>query len=1093
VAKAFQDDPLWYKDAVIYQLHVRSFFDSNDDGVGDFPGLTQKLDYIERLGVNAIWLLPFYPSPMRDDGYDIADYLGINPVYGTHADFRTFVREAHARGLKVITELVVNHTSDQHPWFQAARAAPRGSAERNFYVWSDDDKRFPETRIIFSDTEDSNWAWDPVARQYYWHRFFTHQPDLNHNNPAVVKAVIRVMKHWLDMGVDGLRLDAIPFLCVRDGTTNESLPETHAVVKEIRATIDKEYANRMLLAEANQWPEDVREYFANGDECHMAYHFPLMPRMYVAIAQEDRYPIVEILEQTPEIPPTCQWAIFLRNHDELTLEMVTDRERDYMYQAYAMDPRTRVNGGIRRRLAPLMENDTRKIELMNSLLLSMPGSPSVYYGDELGMGDNIYLGDRNSVRTPMQWSSDRNGGFSRADPQTLFLPPVMDPIFGYGSVNVEAQSREPASPLNWMRRILAVRKGYKAFGRGTFELLKPGNRSILAYVRRYEGEVLLCVANLKRSAQPVELDLGAFRGRVPVELLGRAPFPPIGELPYLLTLPGHGFYWFELAESASVPSWHGERLGPEPKPWVVLFDGFASFDSAGSRPGEARRLVTRLERDVIPAYLAAQRWLDADAIGHAAAKLVVDGEWVTGRGRWLLTRAAVEERSGVTREYFLPLAIEWGPERPGPPAAHTLARVRQRSSTGLLSDAFAHPQFARDLVAGLARGERVACGAGALTFVATSALPKLLPPDLDGAEARRPAGDAANLALLVDGLFVKPLRRLEASPHPAWEMGQFLTDRSPCAAVVPTAGVVELDHGAEHGPVAIALVQAAVAHQGDGWRYTLQYLERAIDDGILRSADGAPLAADHSAYEVLVQTLAERTAELHRALAASTGDPAFERVAPAIDAWAARLHAAVDAALERLAAATGSPDAAASAELRVLAARVLSRRDLWHTWIDSLAAAGARAPWTRVHGDYRLERVLIVKNDLAITGFEGDRSLSPAERRAKHTPLADVAAMLRSFERAKACAAREQAAKGHAKAAEVDTLLEDWLERTGHVFVASYRAAMAGCATCPADDAEVRRLTLLATAERLLVEVSAATKTEELFEALHALDELLAD
>ncbi len=415
------DDPLWYKDAVIYQLHVRSFFDQNDDGVGDFPGLTSKLDYIERLGVSAIWLLPFYPSPMRDDGYDIADYLGINPAYGTQRDFAAFVRAAHDRGLKVITELVVNHTSDHHPWFQAARQAPRGSAKRDLYVWSDTDKRFADTRIIFTDTEQSNWTWDPVAEQYYWHRFFSHQPDLNHNNPAVVDAVIEVMQHWLDLGVDGLRLDAIPYLCVRDGTSNENLPETHAVVKRFRRAIDAKYRNRMLLAEANQWPEDVREYFGDGDECHMAYHFPLMPRMYMAIAQEDRYPIVEILQQTPDIPPTCQWAIFLRNHDELTLEMVTDRERDYMYQMYAADPRARVNVGIRRRLAPLMENDPAKIQLMNSLLFSMPGSPTVYYGDELGMGDNIYLGDRNGVRTPMQWSPDRNGGFSRADPQRLVL------------------------------------------------------------------------------------------------------------------------------------------------------------------------------------------------------------------------------------------------------------------------------------------------------------------------------------------------------------------------------------------------------------------------------------------------------------------------------------------------------------------------------------------------------------------------------------------------------------------------------------------------------------------------------------------------
>jgi maltose alpha-D-glucosyltransferase/alpha-amylase len=1087
VADSFRDDPLWYKDAVIYQLHVRSFFDSNDDGVGDFPGLTQKLDYIERLGVNAIWLLPFYPSPMRDDGYDIADYRGINPVYGTHRDFRSFVRGAHKRGLKVITELVVNHTSDQHPWFQAARRAPRGSAKRNFYVWSDDDKRFPETRIIFSDTEDSNWAWDPVARQYYWHRFFSHQPDLNHNNPAVVKAVIRVMKHWLDMGVDGLRLDAIPFLCVRDGTNNESLPETHAVVKQIRAAIDREYKNRMLLAEANQWPEDVREYFANGDECHMAYHFPLMPRMYMAIAQEDRYPVVEILGQTPEIPPTCQWAIFLRNHDELTLEMVTDRERDYMYQAYAMDPRTRVNGGIRRRLAPLMDNDTHTIQLMNSLLLSMPGSPSIYYGDELGMGDNIYLGDRNSVRTPMQWSPDRNGGFSRADPQTLLLPPIMDPIYGYASVNVEAQSREPASLLNWMRRILAVRKGYKAFGRGTFELLRPGNRAILAYVRRYENEVLLCVANLKRSAQPVELDLAAFRGRVPVELLGRAPFPPIGDLPYLLTLPGHAFYWFELAESASMPSWHEERLVPEQRPWVVLFDGLASFDAAGARPDDTQRLLTQLETELVPAYLGAQHWFDAGALAKPAAALTIGCEWTTRRGRWLLARAAVEPAAdepaaGGAREYFLPLAIEWGPERAGPPAAHTVARVRQRSQTGLLSDAFAHPDFARDLLDALAHGETVQCGAGSLVFTATSALPNLLPSDLDAAAVRRPAGDAADVAVLVGPrLFVKALRRLEWGAHPAWEMGRFLTERSPCKAVVPTAGVVELQADASARRAAIALVQAAAAHQGDGLRYTRDYLARVIDDAILRSADGAPLAADHASYLLRVQTLAERTAELHRALAVTTGDPAFDPEPLDVAAWTARLRAAADAALD-------------AAELSEPAARSAGRRAAGRAKFDALAtppSPGSSAVATRVHGDYRLERVLIVKNDLAITGFAGDRTRPLAERRAKRSPATDVAAMLRSFDRVKASAAREQAAKGHAKTADVERLLDDWRERVHAAFLESYGRAMAGCPAWPADEREARQLLHLAAVEGLFGEMEAQPLSERA-EPLRALDALLA-
>src|ERR1700728_3359968 len=543
VARAdFNADPLWYKDAVIYQLHIKSFFDSNGDGIGDFAGLIEKLDYIAELGVNTIWLLPFYPSPRRDDGYDISDYCDVHPDYGIRADARRFIAEAHARGLRVITELVLNHTSDQHPWFQRARNSPPGSWAREFYVWSDTDTRYAGTRIIFLDTEKSNWTWDPVANAYYWHRFYSHQPDLNFDNPLVLKAMLSVLRYWLALGIDGLRLDAVPYLVEREGTSNENLPETHAILKRIRAEMDAGFPGRMLLAEANMWPEDVQQYFGNGDECHMAFHFPLMPRMYMALAQEDRFPITDILRQTPDIPPQCQWAIFLRNHDELTLEMVTDKERDYLWQQYAVDTRARLNLGIRRRLAPLLQRDRRRIELLNSLLLSMPGAPVIYYGDEIGMGDNIHLGDRDGVRTPMQWSLDRNGGFSRADPASLVLPAIMDPLYGYGAVNVEAESRDPHSILNWMRRMLAVRRRHPALGRGTLTFLYPKNRKILVYLRQYDDETLLCVANIAHSPQAVELDLSAFVGRVPVELNSGTVFPPIGELTYLLTLPPYGFY-----------------------------------------------------------------------------------------------------------------------------------------------------------------------------------------------------------------------------------------------------------------------------------------------------------------------------------------------------------------------------------------------------------------------------------------------------------------------------------------------------------------------------------------------------------------------
>ena len=539
-------DPLWYRDAIIYELPVKSFYDANQDGIGDFAGLIEKLDYVAELGVTCVWLLPFFPSPLKDDGYDISDYRNVHPSYGSLDDFKQFLHAAHERGLEVVIELVVNHTSDQHEWFKKARAAAPGSPERKYYVWSDTDQKYHGARIIFLDSERSNWTWDATAQEYYWHRFFQHQPDLNYDNPAVLAEVEQVMDFWLELGVDGFRLDAVPSLVERDGTSCENLPETHAILKAIRGYVDAKWPNRMLLAEANQWPADVRAYFGAGDECHMAYHFPLMPRIFMGVHLEDRTPIVDIMRQTPEIPDVCQWALFLRNHDELTLEMVTDEERDYMYLAYSADPQARLNLGIRRRLAPLMGNHRRRIELINSLLFSFPGTPIVYYGDEIGMGDNTYLGDRNGVRTPMQWSGDRNAGFSRADPARLYSPIIMDPVYGYQAVNVEAQVRETSSLLHWMKNLIHLRRLFKAFSRGTLEFLDPVNRKVLAYIRRYEEDVILCVANLSRSVQPVQLDLAALDGYTPVEMLGYTDFPVIGREPYFLTLGPYDFYWFEL-------------------------------------------------------------------------------------------------------------------------------------------------------------------------------------------------------------------------------------------------------------------------------------------------------------------------------------------------------------------------------------------------------------------------------------------------------------------------------------------------------------------------------------------------------------------
>jgi len=716
-------DPLWYKDAVIYELHVRAFADSNNDGIGDFAGLISRLDYLQDLGITCIWLLPFFPSPLRDDGYDIASYDDVNPSYGTLNDFKTFLDAAHQRNMQVMIELVINHTSDQHPWFKAARHAPAGSPQRDMYVWSQSDQIYKEARIIFTDTEKSNWTWDETAKAYYWHRFFSHQPDLNFDNPLVLEEVLKAMRFWLDMGVDGLRMDAIPYLLERDGTSCENLPETHGVIKSIRAAIDAEYANRLILAEANQWPADVRPYFGDGDECQMAFHFPLMPRIYMALRQEDRLPITDIMAQTPPIPDNCQWGLFLRNHDELTLEMVTDDERDYMYFAYSADPRMRINVGIRRRLAPLVDNNRRRIELLNSLLLSFPGTPILYYGDELGMGDNIYLGDRNGVRTPMQWTSDRNAGFSKCDPARLYFPVVMDPIYGYQVVNVEAQLADQSSLLHWTRNMIALRKLFQVFGRGTLSFLNPSNRKILAYLRsldRGDGshEIVLCVANLSRFAQPVSLDLAPYAGMEPVEMLGYVPFPTIADTPYQLTLAPYSFIWLEL-QAAPTES----RFLPGIEPQLVGMEDAAGKDSqpldlasAGWAGLLAGAELAQLETS-LPPWLARQRWFGAKSRRIQSARIL---DWVD------LSRATVGEKDfdvagqsapntlppalffvevsyfdGKPDTYQLPLAISSGPVADDVTSRHPESIISALASTSgqaVVHDATTHEDFRQALL-----------------------------------------------------------------------------------------------------------------------------------------------------------------------------------------------------------------------------------------------------------------------------------------------------------------------------------------------------------------------------------------------------------
>ena len=1033
------DDPLWYKDVVIYQLHIKSFYDSNGDGVGDFAGLTQKLDYISSLGVDCVWLLPFYPSPRRDDGYDIADYRGVHPEYGTLNDVKKFISAAHDRGIRVITELVINHTSDQHPWFQRAREAKAGSAARNFYVWSDNDQKYDGTRIIFIDTEKSNWTWDPVAGAYYWHRFYSHQPDLNFDNPRVLQEVLSIMRFWLDLGVDGLRLDAVPYLVEREGTNNENLQETHDILKRIRAALDEHAPGRMLLAEANQWPEDAQQYFGDGDECHMSFHFPLMPRMYMAIAQEDRFPITDIMRQTPEIPANCQWAIFLRNHDELTLEMVTDSERDYLWETYAADRRARLNLGIRRRLAPLLERDRRRIELMNGLLLSMPGTPVIYYGDELAMGDNIHLGDRDGVRTPMQWSPDRNGGFSRANPADLVLPPIMDSIYGFDAVNVEAQSSDQHSLLNWMRRMLAVRRRHRAFGRGSLRFLYPGNRKLFAFLREYTDdqgneETILCVSNLSRVAQAVELDLSAMAGRIPVDALGGSAFPPIGQLPYLLTLPPYAFYWFILTTEAAMPHWH--IAAPQAMPeltTLVLRSGLANvLDSAN------RQIV---ETEALPPYIARRRWFAAKDKRIESTKLTLAEDLSTGAWDVMFAEVGVVA-GGKEDHYLLPLGIAWEDHSPSAMAQQlAVARVRRGRRVGLLTDAFALDALPHAVLDGL-RGRAVQkITGGELRALPTS--------HLDGTEfpaepeIRRLSAEQSNSSLIYgDTAVIKLVRRITAGIHPETEMSRFLTEHN-YANTPPLLG--EIVRVSEDGtPHTLVVVQGFVRNQGDGWQWTLDYLAREVESMALTDSTVEEQADGFAGYTVFAGAVGRRLGELHALLAQDTDEPAFkpETVGKAdVKEWVQGATAQLDAAFHALDTVkewTDEADHAAATLLKSSKAELLAA-------VKTMAEAGAGSLKTRVHGDFHLGQVLVSQGDAFLIDFEGEPAKPLEQRRAKSCPLRDVAGMLRSFDYAAASASPARAATASPVPQSGNERQEDILRRfrdeVSGAFLAAYRAA----------------------------------------------------
>jgi len=1057
VAPEAADDDLWFKDAIVYQLHVKAFADNNNDGVGDFAGLTSKLDYLRDLGVDTLWLLPFYPSPGRDDGYDISDYGDINPSFGTMKDFRRFMHEAKRLGLRVITELVINHTSDQHPWFKRAKRSAKGSSARDWYVWSDTDQKYQDTRIIFTDTEKSNWTWDPEAQAYYWHRFFSHQPDLNFDNPRVVRAVLQVMKRWLDAGVDGFRLDAVPYLCEREGTNNENLPETHAVIKTLRAELDAYAPGKVLLAEANQWPEDVEQYFGQGDECHMAYHFPLMPRIYMAIAQEDRFPITDIMRQTPEIPQNCQWAMFLRNHDELTLEMVTDAERDYLWSTYAADPRARINLGIRRRLAPLMDNDRRKIELMNSILMSMPGTPIVYYGDEIGMGDNIFLGDRNGVRTPMQWTPDRNGGFSRCDPAQLYLPPIMDPVYGFSAVNVEAQSRSLSSLLNWMKRLIGVRKSSKVFGRGTLTFIRPANRAVLAYVRQLGDEAILCVANISRAAQAVELDLGNWKGRVPQEMLGRTRFPRIGELPYLVTLPPYGFFWFQLnADEKTEP----EKVLPREVTTLVLGHGWENALSSWTR--------RTFETDVLPAYLPDRRWFADKGVRHLSPKVTAAIPIEHGSDRFAVVVTDVAGLSGISR-YFLPLTIRWAryTSIDGGPAM-VMAAVRRGPREGTLLDATPEPEFITALLTKIHAGDIIERDGNRLEFRPTQAFAAQPAPEVTAVNGGE--REQSNTTVLVDSKYVvKILRRVTSGVHPEIEIGRFLTDVAKFENAPTLLGSLELIEGDRHS--ALAVVHSFIENQGDAWTVTAAALDRIIDEERLVPGETAFDTSESAALLTQrIRQVGKRTAEMHLAFACDDKDPAFApepidgddvaRWTDSVKARAETAFAAIERRLHDLADGTA-----------VEARRLLQARSAILAHIEETRGAEVGGLKIRHHGDFHLGQVLMAKEDAYILDFEGEPRRTIEERRQKAPAARDVAGFLRSIDYATSAALQRAP---NLRPEEVEPLMVEvrgWSERLGAAYWETYRETIGAGALWPADEAQQKRLLDMFLLEKALYEI----------------------
>ena len=1001
--ETMDDNLLWYKDAIIYELHIKAFRDGNGDGIGDFEGLLEKLDYLLDLGVTAIWLLPFYPSPLKDDGYDIADYYKINPAYGDLKQFKQLLKEAHQRNLKVITELVINHTSDQHPWFQRARKAPKDSNARKFYVWTDDPNRYKDVRIIFQDYEKSNWTWDPVAQQYYWHRFFHHQPDLNYDNPQVQEEIFKFLDHWCKMGVDGFRLDAVPYLFEREGTNGENLPETHAFLKKLRKWVDENYPGTLLLAEANMWPEDSAAYFGTGDECQMNYHFPVMPRMFMALQMEDRNPITDIFEQTPAIPDTCQWAMFLRNHDELTLEMVTDEERDYMYKAYVKDPKARINLGIRHRLAPLLANNRRKIELLNFLLFTFPGTPVLYYGDEIGMGDNFYLGDRDGVRTPMQWTAERNAGFSSSNPHQLYLPLILDPEFQHESVNVELQSHNTSSLLWWMKRIISTRKKYKAFSRGDMKFITAENSKVLVFVRSYEEEIILVVASLSRYSQPVEVNLNEFKGYQPVEIVSKNKFPLIKEgVPYFFTLEPYSCNAFVL-----------EKIHPE----INHINDLPIIQLQRWKDIVQPQILEKLETIVLPDYLMKIKWFGGRGKGIENIRVLNYAPMALADNSAFFVLFEVSYRNGLPEMYQIPVAFgkdHFADEVKSNCPQAVLARIKIADDEGVLYDAIYGRELQNAIILSMANNHNILLKNSEIKFNG-SKLIKQHVEEVDKIKTKILSGEQNNTSLSYDNKFyLKLYRKVDRAINPEVEINKFLTNRTNFKNIPAFIGTIEWETGKDL--MILGLMQEMVENNGNSWDYMLDRLgdfnemvlqsEKKTVLPELRGSLTEPIIFDDVPAEIKIfleiplvertSLLGQRTAEMHIALA-SIDHPDFKP-----EEFSLHYQRSLYSSLQSLVRSTfqnlnknykNLPDYIINE-----AEDLLTMKDGILEFLKGIYRKKINAKKIRIHGNYHLGQTLFTGKDFIILDFESEPGLTYSERRLKRSPMRDVAGMIRSLQ-----------------------------------------------------------------------------------------------